>query len=92
MSSVNCSRSVGRSARVPAARPVAALRWAREPDSALANTASAMPVTGTPRSSADFTVQRPVPFCSAASTITSTSGRPVLASTWFSTSAVISTR
>ncbi len=69
-----------------------ALRCATDPDSARANTASAMPVTGTPRSSADLTVQRPVPFCSASSTITSTSGLPVLASIWRSTSAVISTR
>ena len=51
-----------------------------------------MPVTGTPRSSADFTVQRPVPFCSASSRMTSTSGLPVLASVWRSTSAVISIR
>jgi heme/copper-type cytochrome/quinol oxidase subunit 3 len=34
----------------------------------------------------------PVPFCPASSTITSTSGRPVAASTWASTSAVISMR
>ena len=71
---------------------MAALRCGAEPDSARANTASAMPVTGTPRSSADFTVQRPVPFCSASSSMTSTSGLPVLASTWPSTSAVISIR
>ena len=69
-----------------------ALRWATDPDSARANTASAMPVTGTPRSSADLTVQRPVPFCSASSRMTSTSGLPVLASVCLSTSAVISTR
>ena len=43
-------------------------------------------------SSADFTVQRPVPFCSASSRIRSTSGSPVLASVWRSTSAVISMR
>ena len=42
--------------------------------------------------SADFTVQRPVPFRSASSTISSTRGLPVLASVWRSTSAVISMR
>ena len=72
-------RGLGRRGR-PDARPVVALRWATEPDSARAKTASAMPVTGTPRSSADLTVQRPVPFCSASSRMTSTSGLPVLAS------------
>ena len=36
-----------------------------------------MPVSGTPSSSASCEVQRPVPFCSAWSTITSTSGLPV---------------
>lgn len=51
-----------------------------------------MPDTGTPRSSAIWTVQRPVPFCSAWSTTTSTNGLPVAASTWESTSAVISIR
>ena len=39
-----------------------------------ANTASVIPVSGTPSSSAFCAVQRPVPFCSAASRITSTSG------------------
>ena len=34
-------------------------------------------VSGTPRSSADCTAQRPVPFCSASSTIASTSAPPV---------------
>ena len=37
-----------------------------------------MPVSGTPSSSASCAVQRPVPFCSAWSTITSTSGLPVV--------------
>ena len=83
---MNFSASLGFSPRSPDARPVVALRCATEPDSARANTASAIPVTGTPRSSADFTVQRPVPFCSASSRMTSTSGLPVLASVWRSTS------
>ena len=47
-------RVAGLGARSPDARPVVALRWATEPDSARAKTASAMPVTGTPRSSADL--------------------------------------
>ena len=79
-SSMNCAASCGLLTEVPDAAPVVALRCVTEPDSARANTASAMPVTGTPRSRADFTVQRPVPFCSASSRITSTSGLPVLAS------------
>src|SRR6266852_105559 len=37
-----------------------------------ANTASVIPVSGTPSSRADSLVQRPVPFCSASSSITST--------------------
>ena len=57
-----------------------------------AKVASAMPVIGTPRSRALCTVQRPVPFCSAASATTSTKGLPVSASTCASTSAVISIR
>ena len=57
-----------------AARPPRCSAW---PDSERANTASAMPVTGTPRSSAICTVQRPVPFCSAWSATTSTNGLPV---------------
>ena len=55
----------------------AAARCSAWPDSERANTASAMPVTGTPRSSAVCTVQRPVPFCSAWSRTTSTNGLPV---------------
>ena len=51
-----------------------------------------MPETGTPRSSAICTVQRPVPFCSAWSATMSTKGLPVAASVWASTSAVISIR
>ena len=57
-----------------------------------AKVASAIPVIGTPRSRALCTVQRPVPFCSAASATTSTNGWPVSASVWPSTSAVISMR
>ena len=72
------------------ARP--ASRCGTELDRARAKTASAIPVTGTPRSRADLTVQRPVPFWPARSTITSTRGYPVSASTWASTSAVISIR
>jgi len=59
---MNLSVSLGFSPRSPEARPVVARRCATEPDSARAKTASAIPVTGTPRSRADFTVQRPVPF------------------------------
>jgi hypothetical protein len=70
----------------------AARRWARWDDSTLANTASVIPVTGTPSSNADWTAQRPVPFCSAWSKITSTSGRPLAWSTWRKTLAVISIR
>ena len=58
-------------------RPRAARRRSAWPDSERAKTASAMPVTGTPRSSAIWTVQRPVPFCSAWSSTTSTNGLPV---------------
>ena len=72
-SSSASSRRVG--AGEHAARPPRACSaW---PESDRANTASAMPVTGTPRSSAICTVQRPVPFCSAWSTTTSTNGLPV---------------
>ncbi len=92
MSSVNCFASPGLVPKPPDASPVVALRWVTDPDSARAKTASAMPVTGTPRSRADLTVQRPVPFCSASSRIRSTSGLPVLASVWRKTCAVISTR
>ena len=54
--------------------------------------ASAMPETGTPRFSAVCTVHAPVPLAPAWSRMTSTSGLPVSASTWRSTSAVISIR
>lgn len=74
------------------ARPREASRSAAWPEMERAKTASAMPDTGTPRSRAIWTVQRPVPFCSAWSTTTSTKGLPVAASTWDSTSAVISIR
>ena len=57
-----------------------------------ANTASVIPVSGTPSSSAFWAVQRPVPFCSAASRITSTSGWPVASSVLASTRAEISIR
>src|SRR5665647_345836 len=76
-SSMNPSRSA--TSQVPALpgskRP--ASRWGAPPDSARAKVASAMPVTGTPRSRAFCTVQRPVPFCSARSTTTSTNAPPV---------------
>jgi len=51
-----------------------------------------MAAAGTPSFRASWTVQVPVPFMPAASTITSTSGLPVSASTWRSTSEVISIR
>ena len=38
-------------------------------ESIRANTASVIPVRGTPSSSADWLVHRPVPFCSASSSI-----------------------
>ncbi len=59
---------------------------------ARAKTASAMPETGTPRSSEVCTVHTPVPFDPAWSRTMSMNGLPVLASTCFSTSAVISMR
>ncbi len=62
------------------------------PERERAKTASAIPETGTPRSSAICTVQRPVPFCSARSCTMSTNGLPVAASVWARTSAVISIR
>ena len=65
---------------------------AQRAESERAKTASVMPVSGTPSSSASCDVQRPVPFCSAWSTITSTSGLPVSASVLPSTVAVISIR
>ncbi len=61
-------------------------------ESERAKVASAMPETGTPSDSAVCTVQAPVPLAPAWSRITSTSGWPVEASTWRSTSAVISIR
>ena len=71
----------------------ASLRMAgSEEDSARANTDSAIAVTGEPSSSASCTVQRPVPFCPAASATMSMNGLPVLGSTWRSTCAVISIR
>ena len=48
--------------------------WA---DRQRAKTASAISVSGTPRSVAEPTVHLPVPFCPAASRIRSTSGLPV---------------
>jgi hypothetical protein len=72
--------------------PAVAARCVRAPERARAKTASPIPVTGIPRSRAALTVQRPVPFWPAASTMTSMSGRPVAASVCESTSAVISMR
>src|SRR6266511_4312177 len=76
----------------PRSTPDASTRSALRADSMRANTASVMPVTGTPSSSAEETVQRPVPFCSASSRITSTSGLPLASSTLASTLAVVSIR
>ena len=76
----------------PSSRSAAATRSSLSALSVRANTASVMPVSGTPSSSAFCAVQRPVPFCSAASRITSTSGLPVAASVFDSTRAVISIR
>lgn len=59
---------------------------------ARAKTASLIAFTGTPSFSADCTVQVPVPFMPARSTMTSTSGLPVRSSRWRSTSEVISMR
>ena len=70
----------------------ASSRRSASEDRPRANTASAMPVTGTARDSAVCTVQVPVPFMPAWSTMRSTSGLPVFLSTWCSTSAVISMR
>ena len=70
----------------------AAARSDLDPDSERAKTASAMPEIGTPRSRPICTVQRPVPFCSAASSTMSTNGLPDVLSTCASTSAVISIR
>ena len=92
-SSMNASASATRESPRPgrAGRPTTA-RCSGWDESERANTASAMPETGTPRSSAVCTVHAPVPFAPAWSRITSTSGLPVSASTWRSTSAVISIR
>src|ERR1700682_6315894 len=46
-------------------------------DSMRANTASVIPVNGTPSSRADSLVHRPVPFCSALSSIAFTSAADV---------------
>ena len=70
----------------------AAARSSRTDDNERAKVASVIPVSGTPSSSASWQVQRPVPFCSAWSTIESTSGPPVEASSFASTFAVISIR
>ena len=51
---------------------LAALRCSGRPESARAKTASVIAVIGTPSSSADCAVHRPVPFCSASSRIIST--------------------
>lgn len=73
-------------------RPRAASRRSAWPDSERAKTASAMPETGTSGSSANCTIQRPVPFCSARSCTMATKGFPVAASVWARASAVISIR
>ncbi len=76
----------------PASVRDALTRWSLRADSARAKTASVMAVSGTPSSSADCAVQRPVPFCSALSRITSTSGLPVSGVLWAEHVAVISMR
>ncbi len=76
--------------RGPSNSCAAAARCAGRPDSARAYTASVIAVIGTPSSSADCAVQRPVPFCSASSRITSTSAPPLDGSRLASTAAVIS--
>ena len=92
-SSMNASAS-STVERLDRAGQVAARRRAARggDDSERAKTASAMPETGTPRFSAVCTVHAPVPLAPAWSRMTSTSGLPVAASTWRSTSAVISMR
>ena len=75
-----------------AGRLPALARWPACDDSERAKTASAIPETGVPRSSAVCTVHTPVPFDPAWSSTTSTNGLPVAASTWVRTSAVISIR
>ncbi len=67
-------------------------RWSFSALNVRANTASVIPVSGTPSSSASCAVQRPVPFCSAASRMTSTSGLPVASSVLDRTRAEISIR
>ena len=84
--------SAGASFATGPGRSVAAARWADLDDTARANTASAMPDTGMPRSSAVCTVQTPVPFEPAWSSTMSMKGWLVFASTCLSTSAVISMR
>ena len=69
-----------------------AARWAGSEDAPRAKVASPIAVTGTARSRAVCTVHLPVPFCEAASTMRSTRGLPVCASTWRKTSTVISMR
>ena len=91
--SANALRLVRAERPSPSARQPRGRRADRRgPDSERANTASAIPHTGTPRSSAIWTVQRPVPFCSAWSSTTSTKGLPVARRCTPSTSAVISIR
>ena len=90
-SSSKPSPAVPSSGRV-STTPRTASRCAGLLETARAKTASAMPPTGMPRPTAFWTVQTPVPFDPAWSTMTSTSGSPVSASRWRSTSAVISMR
>ena len=79
---------------VPGARPAArtAARAAAAEETARAKVASAMAGTATPSSRAVCVVHTPVPFCPAASTTTSTKGRPVAGSVRESTSVVMSMR
>ena len=94
------STNSGSPAPIPvvAIRPAGSSRCAcsrcsrSEEERARANTDSAIAETGEPRSRPALAVHRPVPFWPAASTITSTRGLPVFASTCASTSAVISIR
>ena len=92
MSSTRSSRSAPWPGAGPASVVDAFFRSSRSADSPRANTASVMPVSGTPSPRASTAVQVPVPFCSAWSTITSTSGPPVFSSVLASTFAVISMR
>jgi hypothetical protein len=71
---------------------LAPTRRALNEETVRAKTAASMTGIGVPRSSAFWLVQRPVPFCSAASSSFSTSGSAVMASFVARTWAVISIR